>query len=164
MRPTGTTAVLLCAVLLAAGCGWSPPSAPPPKPDTCAPTDGPGADIVAREIRAVAPPAPGATWTQVDSGHTANCRLYWVQIKSSGTELDVPQQVLFFDRQTPLGPATPEPRPYVSVVTSGDETVSVQYQWRQGSDAPCCPTGIGSVRFRVGDDGKLVAVDPIPNG
>ena len=39
----------------------------------------------------------------------------------------------------------------------------VQYQWRQGNDAPCCPTGIGTVRFHIGEDGKLKALDPIPN-
>jgi hypothetical protein len=163
MRLTGSPAVLLSVVALAAGCGWSPPGAPPPKPDTCAPTDGPSPDTVQREIGAIGPPAPGATWTQVGAGHTTNCRLYWVQIKASGDAPDVAQQVLFFDRQTPLGPATPEPRPYIAT-TSGDEFVTVQYQWNQGNDAPCCPTGIGSVRFRIGEDGKLEAVDPIPNG
>jgi hypothetical protein len=39
----------------------------------------------------------------------------------------------------------------------------VQYQWRQGHDQPCCPTGIATVRFQIGDDGKLKAIDPIPN-
>jgi hypothetical protein len=163
MRVTGATVAVLGGCLLAAGCGWSPPSAPPPKPDTCAPTDGPGAATVQREIVTLAPPVPGATWTETGSGHATNCRLYWVQLKGPGSAPDVAAQVLFFDRQTPLGPATPEPRSYVAVVNSGDEFVTVQYQWRQGADTPCCPTGIGIVRFRVSDDGRLEAVDPIPN-
>jgi hypothetical protein len=52
-------------------------------------------------------------------------------------------------------------RSYVNVVTSGS-TVSVQYQWKQGNDQPCCPTGIGTVWFQVAD-GKLTALDPVPN-
>jgi hypothetical protein len=48
------------------------------------------------------------------------------------------------------------------VVSSSDDAVVVQYQWQQGQDPPCCPTGIGTVRFRVGDDGKLDPIDPIP--
>jgi hypothetical protein len=53
------------------------------------------------------------------------------------------------------------PRPYVNVVTSSADTVTVQYQWKQGSDQPCCPTGIGTARFQI-VDGKLKALDPIP--
>jgi hypothetical protein len=147
--------------LIAAGCGWSPPGAPPPKPDTCKPTDGPTADTVAREIAALG--EPGSPWTELASGHTANCRLYWVQIGPTRAEQNSPQQVLFFDHNVPLGTATPEPRPYISVLPSGDDTVAVQYQWQQGSDPPCCPTGIGTVRFQIGPDGKLKPIDPIPN-
>ncbi|WP_418888505.1 LppP/LprE family lipoprotein [Mycolicibacterium neoaurum] len=44
----------------------------------------------------------------------------------------------------------------------GDSTAAVQYQWLQGEDNPCCPTGIGQVRFQIGDDGSLQALDPIP--
>jgi hypothetical protein len=158
MRLSGLGAALLSFALLVAGCGWSPPGAPPPKPDTCKPEDGPNADTVQQAIAGV----PGGPWTQTASGHTANCRLYWVQIGRENPEQNSPSQVLFFDRNTPLGPATPEPRPYISVVSSSDDAVVVQYQWQQGQDPPCCPTGIGTVRFRVGDDGKLDPIDPIP--
>lgn len=155
--------MLSVATLTAAGCGWSPPSASPPKPDTCAPTDGPDPGTVQREIAGTPPATPGATWTEVARGHTLDCRLYWVQIGSSTPQPDSAQQVLFFDRQTPLGTATPQPRPYTSVLPGGEDTVTVQYQWRQGDEAPCCPTGIGTVRFRIGPDGKVEALDPIPN-
>lgn len=154
--------MLVTAGLLTAGCGWSPPGAAPPKPDTCTPADGPTPDTVQREIRG-APPA-GTAWTEVGNGHTTDCRLYWVQIGTGGPQPDSPQQVLFFAGDTPLGPATPQPRPYISVLPTGEDTVTVQYQWRQGDEAPCCPTGIGTVRFKLGQDGKLEAVDPIPNG
>lgn len=147
--------------LVAAGCGWSPPSAPPPKADTCAPSDGPSADTVAQQIAKLPAPKQGE-WKQVKDGHTSNCRLYWVQVAQTNPQPNSEGQLLFFDRQTPLGPATPEPRPYINVVTNADDTVVVNYQWQQGQDPPCCPTGIATVRFRVGDDGKLVAVDPIP--
>lgn len=156
--------------LLAAGCGWSPPGAPPPQPDTCAPSDGPPAETVQQAIAGVAAPT-GSSWRESATGHTADCRLYWVQITSRTRETteapaesapDSPQQVLFFDRQTPLGPATPQPRPYLNVLSSGEDTVIVQYQWRQGDDKPCCPTGIGTVRFRIGDDGTLETLDPTP--
>lgn len=157
-------AVLMSAGLFTAGCGWSPPGAAPPKPDTCTPDDGPSPDTVQREIGSTPPATPGATWTEVANGHTSDCRLYWVQIGPAAAQPDSPQQVLFFDGDTPLGPATPQPRPYISVLTGGEDTVEVQYQWRQGDEAPCCPTGIGTVRFRIGQDGKLEAVDPIPNG
>lgn len=152
--------MLLSAGLIAVGCGWSPPSAPPPQPDTCTPADGPSPDTVQQEIAGT---PGGAAWVETGSGHTPNCRLYWVQISPVNPAPNSPQQVLFFDRQTPLGPATPEPRPYISVLAAGDDTVQVQYQWQQGDDEPCCPTGIGTVHFQVGEDGKLQALDPIPN-
>ena len=155
-------ATMLSLALLVAGCGWSPPSAPPPEPDTCKPTDGPSPETVQQAIAGVPVVTPASSWTETASGHTANCRLYWVQISPSNAEPNSPQQVLFFDRNTPLGTATPEPRPYINVQNAGDDTVVVQYQWQQDNDPPCCPTGIGTVRFRIGDDGKLKAIDPIP--
>jgi hypothetical protein len=72
-----------------------------------------------------------------------------------------PQQVLFFNRNTPLGTPTPDPRPYITVTPSGNDTAVVQYQWRQGQDAACCPAGIGTARFKV-EYGKLKALDPSP--
>ena len=95
-------------------------------------------------------------------GHTADCRLSWVLLSLDKATASSPQQVLFFDRNTPLGPATPQPRPYINVTNTGDDTVTVQYQWLVGDEPSCCPTGIGTVRFRIGDDGKLQAVDPLP--
>ncbi|MGV9803734.1 LppP/LprE family lipoprotein [Mycobacterium sp. NPDC003449] len=162
MRLSRLSAVLLSMGFLAAGCGWGPSSAPPPKPDTCTPADGPSADTVAQEIAGLPVPKAGSEWTQLKDGHTANCRLYWVQVGQTNPEPNSPGQLLFFDRQTPLGPATPEPRPYIAVVSNADDTVVVNYQWQQGHDSPKAPTGIATVRFRIGHDGKLVAVDPVP--
>jgi LppP/LprE lipoprotein len=157
MRASRSIAVLLSLGLIAAGCGWSPPSAPPPK--ACSPSDGPSAETVDQAIAGL---GQGA-WVETAQGYAGNCRLHWVQAAQSNTGPDRPQQVLFFDHNTPLGPATPEPRPYISVTPAGDETAAVQYQWRQGQDAACCPTGIATVRFQIGEDGKLKALDPIPN-
>lgn len=147
-------------VLAAAGCGWSPPGAAPRPPDTCTPADEPAPDIVQRAIATVAPTA--GPWTEVARGHSLDCRLHWVQVAPTPQQPDSVQQVLFFDRDTPLGPATPQPRPYVSVLSGGTDTVTVQYQWRQGDEPPCCPTGVGTVRFGVAQDGRLQALDPIP--
>jgi hypothetical protein len=95
------------------------------------------------------------------SGHTADCSLHWVVV-ASGYASDSPAQVLFFNRKTPIGTPTPEPRPYLTIAPTGDDTASVKYQWRQGQDPACCPTGSATVRFKV-EDGKLKALDPIPN-
>ena len=153
------TAVLLIFGLLA-GCGWRPSSAPPSPPDTCTPADGPTADTVTAAVNGLRPEAGGA-WREVTRGHTLNCRLYWVQV-SAGSDAAAPQHLLFFDRNTPIGTATPQPRPYITVLHSGDTTVTVQYQWQKSGDAPGQPTGIGQVRFQLGEDGKLKALDPIP--
>jgi hypothetical protein len=155
-------AVMLTLGLLAVGCGWSPPSTPPTNSVACSPADGPSAEAVQQAIATLPAPAPGSTWREIARGHTANCRLHWVQVRT-GDASNSPQQVLFFDRHTFLGTATPDPRSYITVVPLGDDTVVVQYQWQQGSDPACCPTGIGTVRFRIGEDGKLKALDPIPN-
>jgi hypothetical protein len=143
--------------LIVAGCGWSPPSAPPTKADTCTAAEGPTADTVNNELAKL-----GAGLKETARGHTTNCRLYWVQISPTDTAPDRPQQVLFFDHNSPIGSPTPEPRPYLAVVSSNEDTVTVQYQWAQGNDQPCCPTGIGTARFQVGDNLTLKALDPIP--
>jgi hypothetical protein len=161
MQFRGLMAVLLFIGLVAAGCGWSPPSAPPPKPDTCSPSDGPSDATIQSAIANLTPPG-GTAWRETGRGHTTNCRLYWVQV-TSAEDPAAPQQLLFFDRNTPLGTVTPQPRPYITVIGSGEDTVTVQFQWRVGNDPPCCPTGIAQVRFQLGSDGKLKALDPLPN-
>jgi LppP/LprE lipoprotein len=161
MRLRRVTAHLLMFGVVAAGCGWRPSSAPPPEADTCAPADGPAADTVTAAIIELAPES-GETWRKAGSGHTKNCRLYWVQV-SAGTDSAAPQHLLLFDGNTPIGTATPRPKPYTEVLNSTENTVTVQYQWQQGGDAPGRPTGIAQVRFQLGDDGKLKALDAIPS-
>ncbi|HEV7420330.1 MAG TPA: LppP/LprE family lipoprotein [Mycobacterium sp.] len=162
MRLRASLATLTAIGLFVAGCGWSPPSAPPTQADTCTAADGPTPDTVKQATDALWELTPDSPWIEKARGHATNCRLYWVQVSTGGASASTPGQVLFFDRNTSLGPATSEPRRYVNVVTSSEDTVTVQYQWLQGSEASCCPTGIGTVRFQIAD-GKIMALDPIPN-
>jgi LppP/LprE lipoprotein len=150
--------LLFALALLAVGCGYNPPAPPVTSAAGCTKDDGPSEDAVAAEIAKL----PAAQWIEVVSGHTADCSLHWV-VASSGDASDSPGQVLFFDRKSPIGTATPDPRPYITVTAQGNDTAAVQYQWRQGQDPACCPTGIATVRFKI-EDGKLKALDPIPNG
>ncbi|ORB87218.1 hypothetical protein B1987_03850 [Mycobacterium kansasii] len=146
----------------AAGCvGKSSPPSPPP--DTCKPSDGPTADTVRHSIAAVPVQVPGSAWVEIARGHTRKCRLYWVQIIPTIASESTPQQLLFFDHNTALGSPTPDPRPYITVLAPGDDTVTVQYRWRVGSEPECCPNGMGTVRFQIGPDGKLTALGQIPH-
>lgn len=148
--------------LLAAGCGWNPPAGnPPPSAAACAPGDAPAADVVTAELAKIPAPAGGGQWHESARGQTGGCRLNWVQVASDNAAPDSPGQLLFFDRATPIGTPTPEPRPYIAVVGSTADTVTVQYQWKQGDDQPCCPTGIGTARFGI-EGGALTALDPVP--
>jgi LppP/LprE lipoprotein len=149
--------VVLVLGLTAAGCGFKPPAAPPTTSAACTQADGPSADTVAAEIAKL----PAAQWSEIVGGHTADCSLHWVVV-TSGDASDSPGQVLFFDRKSPIGPPTPDPRPYITINAIGNNTAAVQYQWRQGQEPACCPTGVATVRFKI-EDGKLKALDPIPN-
>lgn len=142
--------------LLAAGCGWSPPSASPTTSVSCTQADGPSAESVNQQIAQL----PAGQWREASRGHAADCRLHWVVV-TAGDASGSPQQVLFFDRAIPIGTPTPDPRPYITVTSQGNDTATVQYQWRQAQEPACCPTGIGTARFTIAD-GKLNALDPIP--
>lgn len=155
-------AILMILGLVAAGCGWKPPAGPPPTPDACTDSDGPSPETVKQAIAVLAAP-PGSAWAETASGNTGNCRLYWVQVSPDNATESSPQQVLFFDGNTALGTPTPNAKPYITVLSSGDDTLVIQYQWQVGDEAPCCPTGIGTARFQLGADGTLMAFDPIPN-
>lgn len=156
-------AIVILLVLLASGCGWKPTASPQAKPDTCKAADGPATATVQRAIAAVPIAIPGTMWVEIGRGHSRNCRLQWVQVIPTIASESTPQQLLFFDHNTPLGPATPNPKPYLTVLPPSDDTVTVQYQWQKGKDQPCCPTGIGTVKFRIGSDGKLQTVGKVPN-
>lgn len=159
MRPL----IVILLVLLASGCGAKPAAPPQAKPDTCKASDGPTADTVRQAITAVPIAIPGTIWVEIGRGHTRNCRLSWVQIIPTIASESTPQQLLFFDHNRSLGTATPNPKPYISVLPPSDDTVTVQYQWQKGNDQLCCPSGIGTVKFRIGPDGKLQTVGTVPN-
>ena len=152
MRVSPALAVMSAAVT--AACGWNPPAPAPTSTQACGP--GPSAQAVSTEISML----PPASWAEASRGHAADCRLNWVVV-SSGAASDSPQQVLFFDGDQGVGSPTPDPRPYISVVAQGDHDARVQYQWRQGSDPACCPTGVGSARVTL-EEGRLTILDPIP--
>ncbi|MBW0017287.1 MAG: LppP/LprE family lipoprotein [Mycobacterium sp.] len=159
-----TLAIVALIVGLIAACDSKPStSSAPQPPDKCKDSDGPTADTVQQAIAGVPIVTPDSTWVEIARGHTKKCRLYWVQIIPTIASESSPQQLLFFDHNSPLGSATPNPKPYLTVLSSNDDTVTVQYQWQAGSDKPCCPTGKGTVRFQIGSDGKLKALDSIPH-
>jgi hypothetical protein len=149
--------VVLVLGLTAAGCGFKPPAAPPTT--SAAALRPTGRVQIPSPLRS--PSCQSAQWSEIMSGHTADCSLHWVVV-TSGDASDSPQQVLFFDRKSPIGTPTPDPRPYITITAMGSDTAAVQYQWRQGQEPACCPTGIATVRFKI-EDGKLKALDPIPN-
>lgn len=152
----------MAAGLAAAGCGWKPPAAAPQKPDSCKGSDGPAPETVRRAVEGLPVTAPASAWAEIARGHTKNCRLYWVQVIPNVASESTPSQLLFFAHNTPLGTPTPNPKPYTAVLSSSDDAVKVQYQWRVGNDPPCCPTGIGTVSYRIGSGGKLQPLGPIP--
>jgi hypothetical protein len=154
--------IVILLVLLASGCGSQPSAPPAARPDTCKESDGPKADTVRQAIASNPVTVPGSNWVEIARGHTRNCRLYWVQVIPTIASESTPQQLLFFDHNTPLGAPT-HPKPYITVLPPSDDTVTVRYQWRKGSDQPCCPTGIGTVKFRISSTGKLEALGKIPN-
>ncbi|WP_040542999.1 LppP/LprE family lipoprotein [Mycolicibacterium vaccae] len=151
-----TLAVLAGAATVAAGCGWSPPSPPPTSTAAdCGP--GPTEQVVESELSLL----PAGIWREIDRGSAADCRMQWVVV-TSGDAADSPQQVFFFDGEEPVGPPTMDPKPYITVTPQGEHDAVVQYQWRQGQDEPCCPTGIGTARVTL-EEGRLTVLDPIPN-
>jgi LppP/LprE lipoprotein len=153
----------MLGILLASGCGSKPPASPSARPDTCKESDGPTSGTVRQAIASVPISTPNTNWVEIGRGHTRNCRLYWVQVIPTIASESTPQQLLFFDHNTLLGAPTPNPKPYLTVLPPADDTITVQYQWQKGNDQPCCPTGIGTVKFRIGSDGKLQALGKIPN-
>jgi hypothetical protein len=154
---------VILLILLASACGGKPTTPPASRADACKESDGPTADTVRQAIASVPIEVPGSTWVEIARGHAKKCRLYWVQIIPTIASESTPQQLLFFDHNTPLGAPTPNPKPYITVLPPSDDAVTVQYQWQVGKDEPCCPTGIGTVKFQIGSDGKLRALGKIPH-
>lgn len=101
-------------------------------------------------------------WYVGASGQAGDCRLSWVLLSAHGTA-STPDQLLFFDGRSYLGTATPQPHPYTEVIDSGQDTVTVRYRYIVGDEPNCCPAGQTSVRFRIGGDGHLEVLDPLPS-
>ena len=60
---------------------------------------------------------PGSSWVELARGHAKKCRLYWVQVIPTIASESTPQQLVFFDHNRTLGTATPNPKPYITVLT-----------------------------------------------
>lgn len=162
MRRQLVTILLIVPALLVGACGSQRRNSSPPT-DTCKASDGPTNDTVRQAIASVPVLVPGSIWVEIARGHTKKCRLYWVQIIPSIADESTPQQLLFFDHNTPLGPATPNPKPYIAVLRPGDDAITVQYRWQAGGDQACCPSGSGTVKFQIGPDGKLQVLGKTPH-
>jgi hypothetical protein len=155
--------LVLLAPLVLPGCGSTTSAPTATSSDSCKDSDGPTPATVRQAIAAVPITVPGSIWVEIARGHAKKCRLYWVQIIPTIASESTPQQLVFFDHNTPLGTPTTNPKPYITVLAPADDTVTVQYQWQVGNDEPCCPTGRGTVKFQIGSDGKLHALSKIPN-
>jgi hypothetical protein len=155
--------MVILLILLTVGCGSTPPTPTSTASGSCKDSDGPTADTVRQAIAAVPITVPDSFWVEIGRGHTKKCRLYWVQIIPTIAAESTPQQLLFFDHNIPLGTPTPNPKPYITVLAPSDDTVTVQYQWQVGNDEACCPSGHGTVKFQIGSDGQLQALDKIPH-
>ena len=136
------------------------PTVPPPtNTQACAPSDAPTPDTVAQAIASL---PQGAQWRETSRGHTPDCRLNWVVV-TAGDASDSPHAGVVLRPQQLARPGHAGAASVHQRHSMGNDTANVQYQWRQGQDPACCPTGIGTVRFQIGDDGKLESLDPIPN-
>jgi hypothetical protein len=72
------------------------------------------------------------------------------------------QQAFFFVNSRYIGTDTSQPSAAVSVVNQGDTEVTLAYPLYRSGDPLCCPgAGHAHVRFQL-NNGKLVALDPIP--
>lgn len=155
-------AALTLLSLVATSCGLKPPWVTY-RSDSCTDSDGPTADTVRLAIATLPLATPGSGWAEDARGHTRNCRLYWVQVRPTQATAVSPEQLLFFDHNSPLGTPTPNPKPHTTVLSSGDDAVRVQYRWQVAGDSACCPTGVGIVQYAIGPGGKLVTRGPVPN-
>ena len=104
-----------------------------------------------------------SSWVEIGRGHTKKCRLYWVQIIPTIASESTPQQFAILRPQQVAGHPDAKPQALHHRAARGDDVVTVQYQWQVGNEEPCCPKGIGTVKFQIGPDGKLQALGKIPH-
>jgi LppP/LprE lipoprotein len=154
---------VILLVLLASACGAKSTSPQASRAVSCKDADGPTADTVRQAIASVPVEVADSSWVEIGRGHTKNCRLYWVQIIPTIASESTPEQLLFFDHNTPLGTPTPNPKPYITVLPAGEDTVTVEYRWQVGGEEPCSPKGTGTAKFQIGSNGKLQALGKIPH-
>jgi hypothetical protein len=72
------------------------------------------------------------------------------------------QSAFFFVNERYIGTDAIQPSATLRVVSQGDTEVTLAYPLYRRGDAMCCPgAGEAQVRFQL-NNGKLVALDPIP--
>ena len=72
------------------------------------------------------------------------------------------QRAFFFVTGRYIGTDASDPSGMVKVLAQGDTEVTLAYSLYRPGDSPCCPGGgQARVRFQL-NNGKLVALDPIP--
>lgn len=146
------------------GCASNSSAPPPSQPGhPCPASAGPRGPTVDAAIAGLPVEVPGSAWVEIARGHTTSCRLYWVQVIPTLAAEDTGQQLLFFDHDSALGTPTAHSKPYTTVLAVSEDTVTVQYQWRTGADKVCCPSGRGRVRYQIGPNGSLKALDAMPH-
>ena len=144
--------------VVSVGCGWSPPSAPPTSTQACGPSDAPGSDTVQQ---AIADLPQGPQWRDTAKGNTPDCRLHWVVVKA-GDASDSPQQVLFFDRNNSARPGHTRAAGVHQRHLDGQQHRRCAVPMASGPGRGVLPTGIGTVRFQIGDDGKIKSLTRSP--
>ena len=137
MRFSGPVLALVMLAASTAGCGWSPPAAPPRAPSTAG-----QAPVPMRS------PLSSSYCHRIVARHRAGQQPGLPVVLGGGQRrgrVRQPSAGLFFDGVNPIGSPTPDPRPYITVTPQGDHTANVQYQVAPGP-GPC----LLSDRYRVG--------------
>jgi len=105
--------------------------------------------------------AHGYTPNDTSQYHANQTLQVLVGTKSSSSD-GYDQQAFFFLSGRYIGTDTKEPSASVKVLAQSDTEVTLAYPlYRQGDPLSSPSAGEASVRFQL-DDGKLVALDPIP--
>lgn len=101
-------------------------------------------------------------YSVLDSGQYRSDQTLKVLVGSRQGPASHLQQAFFFVDGRYLGTDTSAPSAQIRVVGQNDTEVTLAYSLYRARDAACCPSGgEAQVRYQL-DNGRLVALDPIP--